>query len=56
MNLYLWIDENGDWRVAHRPSANAGEQAVMLLEFAPGHQLPVFRAWNTTGNEIEIEV
>lgn len=31
MNLYVWIDENGKWRVAHRPPPVEGGDAVLLV-------------------------
>jgi len=53
MNLFAWLDENGEWRVAHRPPTD-NQSAVLMIALPPG-DVPTFIDWNNT-MEVEVTV
>ena len=41
MNLYVWLDENGEWQVTHLPPSIKQASAVLMVAL-PANILPVF--------------
>jgi hypothetical protein len=48
MTLFIWIDENGEWRISHLPQPKENCLRIMCTE------IPAF--FNDEHREVEVEI